>query len=171
LNVKTIIVHTVTYFLMGLIASTFMDYEAKYALPWMSCWIRQFGDPILTAGALFQPLRGIVFALAFYPLREVLFGKKNGWLILAWLLVALGILSTFGPPPGSIEGMIYTVIPISAQLAGYIEIVPQAILLAAGLCYWVNHPGKKWLNWVMGFAFFLALLFPVLGLLAGSVQP
>lgn len=171
LGIKTIVVHTVTYFLMGLLASTFMNYEEQYALPWLACWMRQFGDPILTAGVLFQPIRGIVFALAFYPLREILFGKKGGWLIMAWLLVALGILSTFGPPPGSIEGMIYTVIPISSQVAGYLEIVPQALLLSAGLCYWVNHPEKKWLNWVMGFVFFLALLFPTLGLLVGSAQP
>ena len=167
LSVKTIVVHTVTYTLMGLLASTFMNYEEKYALPWMVCWIRQFGDPLLTAGPLFQPIRGIIFALAFYPLRKVLFGKRNGWLVMWWLLVALGILSTFGPPPGSIEGMIYTVIPIASQLSGYLEIVPQALLLSVGLCYWVNHPEKKWLNWVMGTAFVILIILPVLGVLMG----
>jgi hypothetical protein len=167
LCVKTIVVHTVTYFLMGIIASTFLNYEEKYALPWMVCWVRQFGDPLLTAGPLFQPIRGIVFALAFYPLREVLFGKKNGWLVMGWLLIALGILSTFGPPPGSIEGMIYTVVPISSQVTGYLEIVPQALLLSAGLCYWVNHSEKKWLGWVLGTAFVIAILLTVLGLLMG----
>jgi hypothetical protein len=167
LCMKTIVVHTVTYFLMGIIASTFLNYEEKYALPWMVCWMRQFGDPLLTAGPLFQPIRGVVFALAFYPLREVLFGKKNGWLVMGWLLVALGILSTFGPPPGSIEGMIYTVVPISSQVIGYLEIVPQALLLSAGLCYWVNHPEKKWLGWVLGAAFVIAILLTVLGLLMG----
>jgi hypothetical protein len=167
LSVKTIVVHTATYFLMGLIASTYMDYAEKYALPWMACWMRQFGDPLLTAGAIFQPLRGIVFALAFYPLRKVLFGKKNGWLIMAWLLIGLGILAPFGPPPGSIEGFVYTIIPISEQLAGYLEIVPQALLLAAGLYHWVNNPGKKWLSWVLGIAFALAVLFSILGVLMG----
>jgi hypothetical protein len=167
LSVKTILVHTITYMVMGVLASTFMNYEEKYALPWMVCWIRQFGDPILTAGPLFQPIRGLVFALALYPLREVLFGKKNGWLVLWWLLVALGILSTFGPAPGSIEGMVYTVIPIASQLRGWLEIVPQALLLSAGLCYWVNHPEKRWLNWVMGIVFVIAVLLPVLGLLMG----
>jgi hypothetical protein len=167
LSIKTIVVHTVTYFLMGIIASAFLNYEGKYALPWMACWMRQFGDPLLTAGPLFQPIRGIVFALAFYPLREILFGKRDGWLIMAWLLIALGILSTFGPPPGSIEGLVYTIIPIPDQLAGYLEIVPQALLLAAGLCYWVNHPEKKWLSWVMGTVFVIVILLTVLGLLMG----
>jgi hypothetical protein len=108
----------------------------------------------------------LIFALAFYPLREILFAKKNGWLVMGWLLVALGILSTFGPAPASLEGMIYTVIPILDQLTGWLEVVPQALLLSAILFYWVNHPEKKWLNWVMGIIFFLIVLLPILGLLA-----
>jgi hypothetical protein len=79
-----------------------------------------------------------------------------------WLLVALGILSTFGPAPGSIEGLVFTVIPISIR--GYVEVVPQALLLSAGLFYWVKHSDRRWLNWVLGIAFFVALLLPALGL-------
>jgi hypothetical protein len=40
-------------------------------------------------------------------------------------------------------------------------------LLAAGLCYWVNHPEKKWLNWVLGIAFVISIIFALLGLLMG----
>lgn len=166
LAAKTIVVHTITYFFMGIIASTFLDYAEWFARPEMACWMRQLDDPLIMAGPLLQPLRGLIFALAFYPLREILFGRKNGWLILWWLLVALGILSTFGPPPGSIEGMIYTRIPILDQLVGWLEVVPQALLLSVILFYWVNHPEKKWLNWVMGAVFFVMILMPVAGLLA-----
>jgi uncharacterized membrane protein len=79
--------------------------------------------------------------------------------------VALGILSTFGPAPGSVEGMLYTVIPISQQMTGWLEVVPQALLLSVILFYWVNHPEKRWLNWVMGVIFVVVLLLPALGLL------
>ena len=168
LSVKTIVVHTVTYMLMGILASTLMDYKEVFSLPWMVCWMRQFGDPMITAGPLFQPIRGIVFALAFYPLRKILFGKRYGWLVMWWLLVALGILSTFGPAPGSIEGMIYTIIPMGSQLRGWLEVVPQALLFSVCLCYWVNHPEKKWLNWVLGIVFAIAVILPVLGLFIGS---
>lgn len=164
LSFKTIIVHTVSYTLMGIIASTYLDYKEAYSLPYMECWMRQFGDPMLTAGPLFQPLRGIVFALVFYPLREILFGSKYGWAVTWWLLVGIGILSTFGPPPGSIEGMVYTVIPVSEQIRGYLEIVPQALFLAVGLYFWVNYPGKKWLNLVMGILFALTVILSILGL-------
>lgn len=165
LAAKTIVVHTITYFFMGILASTFLDYAERFARPEMACWMRQLDDSLIMAGPLFQPIRGLIFALAFYPLREILFGRKSGWLILWWLLVALGILSTFGPPPGSIEGMIYTRIPILDQLVGWLEVVPQALLLSVILFYWVNHPEKKWLNWVMGAVFFVMILMPIAGLL------
>lgn len=165
LAAKTIVAHSVTYFFMGILASTFLNYAERFARPEMACWMRQLDDPLIMAGPLFQPIRGLIFALAFFPLREILFGKKNGWLIMWWTLVALGILSTFGPPPGSIEGMIYTRIPILDQLTGWLEVVPQALLLSVILFYWANHPEKKWLNWVMGVFFFVVNLMLVAGLL------
>ena len=53
-----------------------------------SLWIPQkflFTNPdlhhgLLRAGVLFQPIRGALFGFTFYPLREFVFGKKNGWL-------------------------------------------------------------------------------------------
>jgi hypothetical protein len=167
LLVKTIVVHTITYFLMGLLAFTLLGYAEVFARPWMVCWMRQTNDTLVIAGTLFQPIRGLIFGLAFYPLRESVFGKKNGWLVLWWLLVALGILSTFGPAPGSVEGLLYTVIPVSQQMSGWLEVVPQALLLSAILFYWVNHPEKRWLNWLMGVVFVVALLLPTLGLFVG----
>ena len=85
-----------------------------------------------------------------------------------WLvLVVVGILGTFGPAPGSVEGMIYTTLPFRFQLESLPEIVVQALALSALLWYWVNHPGKRWLTWVLGAAFMAVLLLPTLGLLAG----
>jgi hypothetical protein len=85
-----------------------------------------------------------------------------------WLmLVIVGILSVFGPTPGSIEGAIYTVLPWWSHLFGLPEVILQALLLSAILVYWVNHPEKKWLTWVLVVAFGLCLALPVLGLLLG----
>jgi hypothetical protein len=164
LSLKTIVVHTVTYVIIGMLAYTFLNYKELLATATLACYMRPVSDPWVTAGPLFQPIRGIIFALAFYPLREPLFGKKNGWLVLWWTLVALGILSTFGPAPASIEGMIYTYSGVSIK--SYLEIGIQSFLLSAILFYWVNHPEKKWLNWVLGILFVILMLLPALGLLA-----
>jgi hypothetical protein len=163
LAAKTMVCHTLTYFIMGALAAHFLNYAALMARP--ESGMRPFTSPWVMAGPLFQPLRGLVFALVFYPLRGCLFGRKNGWLLMGWMLIALGILSTFGPASGSIEGMIYTPVPILSQLRGWLEVVPQALMLSALLCYWVNHPGKKWLNWLLGIVFFIMMALPILGLL------
>ena len=48
------------------------------------------------------------------------------------------------------------------------EVLLQALLLAAILCYWVDHPERRWLTWVMVGAFVVLISFPILGLLATS---
>lgn len=163
LAARTAVSHTVTYFIMGLLAPHFLNYAAVFSNP--NSGLRPITSPWIMAGPLLQPLRGLIFALVFYPLRESLFGRKHGWLIMGWMLIAVGILSTFAAASGSIEGMIYTTRPIAQQVRGWLEIVPQALLLSALLCYWVNHSQKKWLKRSLGIVFFLMMAMPVLGLL------
>ena len=164
-TLKTAIVHTVTYFLMGMLAYFFFDYRTQYADTSLSLLMRQTTEPMVMAGPLFQPIRGFLFGIAFYLLREVMFGKKNGWLIMWGVLIIIGILSPFGPAPGSIEGMIFTVLPLSAHFMGQPEIYLQSLLLSAGVFYWCRNPHKKWLNWVMGIALCLVMMFSTMGLL------
>lgn len=170
LTLKAIVAHTLTYFLVGLVASTVFNYQADFARPELRGYMRQIGDPIIALGPALQPLRGILFALAFFPLREILFRKKNGWLITWWLLVALGILSTFGPAPGSVEGAIYTTLPLQEQFfaGGMLEILMQSFLFSTLLYYWVNNPEKRWISWLLGVLFVLVLLMSLMGYLAAT---
>ena len=165
LTVKVVVVHTVTYFAVGLLAYTLGGYERTFSQPPLSYFMRPTSDRWVMAGPLLQPIRGVIFALAFYPLRSALFVEKRGWLTLWWILLALGVLSTFGPAPGSVEGMIYTTIPPLAQLLGLWEVLLQTFLLSVILFHWVNHPEKQWLNWTLGIAFCVLMILPVLGLL------
>jgi len=164
--VKTIVTHTVTYFIMGLLASTILDYARFFAESGLNVMMRQTSDPQVMVGPLFQPIRGILFGIVFYLLREPFFGKKNGWLVMWIVLVVVGIFGTFGPSPGSLEGMLYTVFPLWVHLRGLPEVLLQSLFLSLILFYWVNHPQKRWLNWVMGIAFLILMSFPILGLLA-----
>jgi hypothetical protein len=157
LAAKTAVCHTLTYLFMGGLAYHFLHYAELITKPCSG--MRPMSDPLAMAGPILQPLRGVLFALVFYPLRGSLFGRKHGWLLMGWILIAVGILGTFAAPPGSMEGLIYTTVPVSIQLRGYLEIVPQALLLSALLCYWVNHPGKKWLTWLLGAPFCILMAF------------
>jgi hypothetical protein len=162
LAAKTIVAHSLTYFIMGMLAWNFLNYAVTLNTP--NSGMRPMSSPWVMAGPLFQPIRGMIFASVFYLLRLLLFGRRWGWLVMAWMLVAVGILSTFAAAPGSLEGMVYTPLPILFQMRGWLEIVPQAVLLSALLCYWVNHPEKKWMNWTLGVVFFVMMALPVLGL-------
>jgi len=74
----------------------------------------------------------------FYLLRDVFFGKENGWLIMWIVLVVVGVFSTFGPSPGSVEGLVHTTIPAGVQMLGLIEVLIQSLLLSISLFYWVR---------------------------------
>jgi hypothetical protein len=163
--VKTIATHTITYFLVGLLAFTVFDYTARFAEPRLSSLMRQTDHPLVAAGPFFQPIRGFLFGIVFYLLRERLFSTGDGWLVAWVMLVVVGIFSTFGPAPGSIEGLIYTTLPIQGQIAGLSEVIVQSLLLSLVTYYWVRHPESRWLNWGLGVLFFAVLLLPALGLL------
>jgi hypothetical protein len=163
---KSAIVHTVTYFLVGLAAFAFLDYSAKFANPVVANLMRQTDHPLVAAGPLFQLLRGFLFGIVFYALRDLVFPQKRGWLTLWLMLVIVGILSPFGAAPSSIEGMLYTVLPGWFHVIGFPEVFVQAGLLAFLTHYWVNHPEKKWLNWGFGAVLIMVVLFSSLGILS-----
>lgn len=165
IDVRTIIVHCVTYTLMGMLAAAVMDYRSLFTVAGLSGLMRPFDDPWMVAAPLYQPIRGALFGLVFYLLREPFFGHRRGWLIMWLVLVVIGILGAFGPTPGSLEGFFYTVVPWWAQVRGLPEVLIQSLLLSLVLYYWVNHPQAKWLNWVMGLAFVLLMALPIVGLL------
>jgi hypothetical protein len=166
--VKTIVTHTVTYSVFGWLALVIMDYTSFFATTSLSVMMRQTSDPWVMAGPLFQPIRGILFGIVFYLLRGTFFGRKRGWLVLWVVLMALGVLGTFGPAPGSIEGMLYTVFPWQVHVRGLPEALLQTLFLSWILVYWVDHPEKKWVDWVMGIAFAMMMAFPILGLVVGQ---
>ena len=165
LTIKTIVVHAVTYFIAGILAYSLNDYQTTYSQPPLSYLMRPTSDRLVMAGPLFQPIRGLIFALAFYPLRSVLFETRRGWLTLWWLLLALGVFSTFGPAFGSVEGLIYTKLSARSQLLGLWEVVLQSLLFSFILFHWVNQPRTRWLRWTLSAAFCIVLALPVLGLL------
>jgi hypothetical protein len=165
--VKTMVAHTLTYFVVGALAFFTLSYaKTVYADPSVAASSRPTTDPMVMAGPLFQPIRGILFGLVFYLLRDSFFRPPRGWLTLWATLIVIGILGQFTGGLGSIEGLVYSKVPAAYQLLLLPEVFVQTFLLSALLFYWINHP-RKWLSWVLGIAFALVLIFPALGLLVG----
>ena len=161
--IKTTVTHTVTYFICGVTAFFLFNYSAVLS---ESAILRPTTDPIVKAAILFQPIRGLLFGIVFFLLRDILFKREKGWLITWIMLVFVGIFSTFGPAPGSIEGFIYLKDGLIKTPGGIIEILVQSFLLSFISYYWVNNPEKKWLNWFIGSLFVIVLTLSILSLLA-----
>ena len=161
--IKTTVTHTVTYFICGVTAFFLFNYSAGLS---ESPIMRPATDPIVKAAILFQPIRGLLFGIVFFLLRDILFKREKGWLITWIMLVFVGIFSTFGPAPGSIEGFIYLKDGLIKTPGGIIEILVQSFLLSFISYYWVNNPEKKWLNWFIGSLFVIVLTLSILSLLA-----
>jgi hypothetical protein len=165
--IKTAVTHTVTYFIMGVLSFVLLDYQRLYAETSLRFIMRQTTEPLVMAGPLFQPIRGLVFGIAFVVRRRSFFGQNKGWLSIWVVLVCLSILGTFGPSPASIEGMIYTILPLRLHLIGLPEVLLQSFLLSFVVFEWVSNPEKTWLRRTMWSLFVFVLLFSSLGLLRG----
>ncbi len=161
--IQTAVVHTITYFIVGFSAFTLFKYTATLSDSKNN--MRPATDLIVRIGTLFQPIRGVLFGIVFYLLKDIVFQQKDGWLIIWIMLVAIGILSTFAPAASSIEGFIYLKSDYGRNWGGLIEILIQSFLLSIITYYWVNHSDSILLTWIMGILFTIVILLPSLVLL------
>jgi hypothetical protein len=165
---KTTVVHAVTYFLVGLLAFTLLDYTTAWSDPAVDMLLRPTDHPLVAAGPLFQFIRGPLFALVLYPFYDVLFGKKRGWLYMWGLFVIFAGINPIDAGAGSIEGVLYTTLPTWFHLIGIPEVLIQTLLFSVVLYAWVNRPDKRWISIVLYVLLFFAVLFPIMGLLFGG---
>ncbi len=156
--------HMITYFVMGIIAANLLNYKEVFD---SSDTLRAYDSPWIAAGAALQVIRGLIISLALWYFKESFLYQKYGWLKLWGLIVGLSILSTAGAAPGSIEGFIYTTIPVADQINGFIEVIPQIGLFSLLVFYWYERPKKVW-NILSIILVSLIILMSLMGVLAAS---
>lgn len=133
---KVIIVHTVTYFVAGIISSVINDYETVFGQPVIRDFMRPISDPRIAFAPLFQPLRAILYAIVLFPFRNFLHQEKYGWLMLWGLFLGLAIFGAAGAAPGSLEGVYFTKLPLSFHLIGLPEMILQTLIFSVWLIWW-----------------------------------
>ena len=158
---RMVVAHFLTYFVFGLLfylsGLNVVVYYEQHPQPLVNALFRDTSSLLVTAGPLFQLLRGFIFALALYPFRTVFLGRKRGWLYLWGIFLAFAIFAPSSVAPGSIEGFVYTNLPISFHLIYLPEIVLQTLAFSWLFVAWEKHPGKK-LTISLVIIFFLILL-------------
>ena len=154
--------HLVTYFITGVLAYTLLEYETLFQTGAFACLMRPISSRWVAAGPALQVIRGLIFAVALYPFQSVFLNGRQGWLKLWGLLVGLAIFSTAGAAPGSVEGMIYTKIPLGSQLIGLPELLLQTLTFCLLVTAWHRHPHRAWAI-VMGGLMILGILLSLAG--------
>jgi hypothetical protein len=137
--VKVTIAHAASYFVVGIVAATVFDYESLFAEPVISDYMRGFGSVALFVGPLVQVLRGLITALVLLPFRSVL-ATRHGWLWLWLLLVGIGILSTSAAAPSSLEGVVYTKLPLWYHFIGLPEMLVQTLIFSVLVWLVARYP-------------------------------
>jgi len=140
---RVIVAHMATYFIFGIIMSNVFDYGEVFKMEIIRDYMLPMNEHNIVLGPFMQPVRGLIFAIGLWPLRGFLIEKKRGWLILWGLLVTIGILSTPAAAPSSIEGMLYSKIPIWYHLMGLPEIVLQTLVFSIWLVWWERQSERS----------------------------
>jgi hypothetical protein len=135
--------HMATYMAAGFVAFNLLDYATLWETEGMAHY-RSLDSAWVAAGPGAQIVRGLILSLVLYPFRTVFLGAPGGWLKLWALLVGIGILSTYAAAPGSIEGVLYTKIPVSDLVMGNFEVVGQTLAFSLILVFWTRRPSRWW---------------------------
>lgn len=136
---KTVVVHILTYILCGIVFSTIFNYHSLFAMDGVYGFMKEVGGSSTLIGPLIQVIRGILFGIVLLLFKDTFLGKKYGWLKLWAILSIIGIINTPGPAPFSIEGIVYTKLPLEFHLKGAPELLIQTLLFS----YLIAKPSKK----------------------------
>lgn len=136
---KTTGIHILTYILCGIIFSAIFNYHNLFTIEGVDTFMKDIGGLSTLLGPLVQVIRGILFGLVLLLFKDIFIGKKYGWLKLWAILSVIGIINTPGPAPFSIEGIVYTNLPLEFHLKGAPEIFIQTLLFS----YLLAKPYKK----------------------------
>lgn len=154
--------HTVTYFVAGLFFSQLFNYSSLFDTEILSVYMKPVSSPWVAAGPALNILRGILFGLILWGLKDAFLNVKYGWLKLWSVFLGFAVVGTAAAAQGSLEGIIYSELPLMTHLKGLPEVLTQTLLFSVLLLQWYRKPGKIW-NIVMGILLGLIVLMSMAG--------
>lgn len=135
-TLRYVVVHTLTYLAFGIFFMVVSRYFAYFRNdPILELVMKPSDSLSVGLAPLAQVLRGALLAVAIFPFREVIIGRRLGWLKLFFLLFALTSVGAVITGPGSIEGFLYTRFSFN-PLIGYPEVALQMLGFSWLFCRW-----------------------------------
>ena len=134
--------HVITYFICGVIFSQLMGYSEWWKQPVVCDYFRTFDGAASAAGPFIQIIRGLLYGLILIPLIDFI-KQKSGWLKLWLLFVGIGIIGAPAAAPSSIEGIVYSKLPLAFHFVGLPEICSQTLLFSVLVYRHFNSTEEK----------------------------
>jgi len=128
--VKITIIHVSTYIICGIIFSNLFNYEELFQLGNAKYFMRETYGISSILGLFAQIIRGILFGIILLIIKESIWGKSFAWFRLWAVVAGIGIINTYAPAPVSIEGILYTQLPLEFHLKSATEIFTQSMLFS-----------------------------------------
>ena len=128
--IKVTVAHFVTYLICGLIFANIFNYEELFELGNVKFFMKDAYGTSSLIGPFVQILRGAIIGCILLILKDNVMKKKNSWLYLWIIFAGLGIICTPGAAPASIEGIVYSQLPLEFHLKTAPELIIQTLLFS-----------------------------------------
>ena len=169
--IKVAVIHTLTYIFFGIVFSNMFDYSNIYDNDIVSNFMRGFESPLTVIGPFLQPIKAIFIAIGLFPIRKIII-TRFGWFILWLIFVCIAIIGSPSSAPSSIEGLIYTQLPINFHLINLPELLLQTFSFS--LILWIvellPHTEKEFSNRVFLTKILFSIVFTMVGIFLTSVS-
>jgi len=164
---RVVALHTIAYFIAGILALIFMGYKELFSSDVLSSLMRPVDSAMVAIGPSLQIILGLFMSLFLFPFRSIFLEKKNGWVYLFFLITGFTLFAPQLPGPGSFEGVLYTILPWQAHLIGLPEMLIYSALFSVGIVWWYKKPKKAW-NILAVISICLIFIMSLLGVLASQ---
>ena len=168
--IKVAVIHTLTYIVFGILFSNLFDYSSIYSDPIITNFMRSFESPLIFIGPFLQPIRAIFIAIALFPIRNII-TTKFGWFIVWLLFACIAIIAAPSSAPSSIEGIVYTQLPIKFHIINLPELLIQTFSFS--IILWVvemlPHTEKEFSNRVFLIKLLFSIFYTMIGIFLTSV--
>ncbi len=127
---KVVFIHFISYIFCGLIFFNLLNYNELFKMDNVQYFMRETNSIQVLVGPIFQIIRGFILALILLIIKDSIFEKRFAWLWLWAVIAGIGIICTSGPAPASIEGIIYSQLPLEFHLKSLPELLTQTLLFS-----------------------------------------
>jgi hypothetical protein len=142
--IKVMIAHFISYLICGFVFANLFNYKELFELGNVQYYMKDaYGNSSLI-GPFVQILRGGIIGAILLILKDNVLQKKHSWLYLWIIFAGLGIICTPAASPVSIEGIVYSQLPLEFHLKTAPEIFTQTLLFSVWVTgkFKINVPDK-----------------------------